>query len=132
KANPLLGLKEYGQSVWLDNMRRDLIKSGYLKRMIEEDGLCGMTSNPSIFEKAIDETDDYKEALKNMNLRKGMDAKNIYERLAIEDIQLAADVLRSVYNETGGKDGYISMEVSPFLAHDTQGTIEEAKRLWKD
>jgi len=131
KLNPLLGLKDYGQSVWLDYMRRHLITSGELKRMVEEDGLCGMTSNPSIFEKAIDESADYKEALEAIVSQKGMDAKKVYEKIAIEDIQLAAAVLGPVYRETNGKDGYISMEVSPYLAHDTQGTIEEARRLWK-
>jgi transaldolase len=102
---------------------------GELKRMVEEDGLAGMTSNPAIFEKAIDETDDYKEPLKSGRFR-GLDPKDIYEQLAVEDIQSAAAVLKPVYEETRGGDGFVSMEVSPHLARDTQGTIEEAKRLW--
>jgi len=102
---------------------------GELKRMVEEDGLAGMTSNPAIFEKAIDETDDYKEALKSGRFR-GLEPKDIYERLAVEDIQSAAAILEPVYEETQGGDGFVSMEVSPHLARDTQGTIEEAKRLW--
>lgn len=131
KANPLLELKKYDQSVWLDNMRRTLMTSGDLKRMVEEDGLCGMTSNPAIFEKAIAESTDYKEELEQMHLQKGMKAITVYERLAIKDIQLAASILAPVYQQTNARDGYISMEVSPFLAHDTKATIEEARRLWK-
>jgi transaldolase len=128
--NPLKELRELGQSVWLDYIRRDLIRSGELKRLVEEDGIRGVTSNPTIFEKAITGSTDYDDALR-AHLAKDpkTDVGKLYERLAIEDIQMAADVLRAVYDNTGGADGYVSFEVSPHLAHDTQATISEAKRL---
>jgi len=128
--NPLRELQIQGQSVWLDYIGRSLIRSGELKRMVEEDGLRGVTSNPTIFEKAIAGSSDYDEALGALLAK---DAKvsvdKLYESLAIEDIQMAADVLRVVYEQTGGEDGYVSLEVSPHLAYDTQATISEAKRL---
>jgi transaldolase / glucose-6-phosphate isomerase len=127
--NPLKTLNEYGQSVWLDYIRRGLITSGELKRMIEEDGLKGVTSNPSIFEKAITGSTDYIDILKVLR-QKHLDSMALYEQLAIQDIQDAADVFNPVYKETNRNDGYVSLEVSPYLAHDTQGTIEEARRLW--
>jgi transaldolase/glucose-6-phosphate isomerase len=127
--NPLKGLQDYGQSIWLDYLRRSLITGGELERLIEEDGLRGITSNPSIFEKAIAGSTDYTVALEALERAADRDAMAIYEHLAIEDIQMAADVLRPVYEETAGRDGYVSMEVSPYLARDTQGTIEEARRL---
>ena len=128
--NPLKELLAQGQSVWLDYIRRDLIRTGELKRLVEEDGIRGVTSNPTIFEKAIAGSTDYDEALRALLAKDPKtDLRNLYERLAIEDIQMAADVLRGVYDETGGADGYVSFEVSPHLAHDTQGTIKEAKRL---
>lgn len=130
KINPLKILNEYGQSVWLDYIRRSLIRSGGLQRMINEDGLHGVTSNPTIFEKAIAGSTDYAEALEALQEKK-LDAMTVYEQLAICDIQDAADVLRSVYKSTNRRDGYVSLEVSPYKAHDTQGTIEEARRLWK-
>jgi transaldolase / glucose-6-phosphate isomerase len=128
--NPLLALQDYGQSVWLDYMQRHLITSGELQRLIDEDGLRGMTSNPAIFEKAITGSTDYVEALRALTGRH-LDATGLYEQLAIRDIQDAADMLRPVYEHTRRGDGYISLEVSPHLAHDTQGTIREARRLWQ-
>ena len=130
-TNPLKDLLKFGQSVWLDYIRRDLITSGELKRMIDEDGLRGMTSNPAIFEKAITGSTDYADILASLKDRDDLDAKARYEILAIRDIQDAADLLRPVYEESHRRDGYVSLEVSPYLARDTQGTIEEARRLWK-
>jgi transaldolase len=128
--NPLKELLGQGQSIWLDYIRRDLIRTGELKRMVEEDGIRGVTSNPTIFEKAIAGSTDYDDALRALHAKDPKaDARNLYEGLAIEDIQMTADVLRPVYDETGGADGYVSFEVSPHLAHETQGTISEAKRL---
>jgi transaldolase / glucose-6-phosphate isomerase len=128
--NPVKTLQEYGQSVWLDYIQRHLITSGELQRLIEEDGLRGMTSNPAIFEKAITGSTDYAAALKALASR-NLDAMGLYEQLAIGDIQEAADILRTVYDHTRRGDGYVSLEVSPHLAHDTQGTIREARRLWQ-
>jgi transaldolase len=131
--NPLKQLNNYGQSVWMDYIRRNLITSGELRRLINFDGINGLTSNPSIFEKAIDESTDY-----DQDLRKQLDseprspASEIHERLVIQDIQMAADVLRPVYDSTGGADGYASIEVSPHLAHDTAQSIIEARRLWSE
>ena len=128
--NPLRELGGQGQSIWLDYIRRNLIRSGELKRMVEDDGIRGVTSNPTIFEKAIAGSTDYDEALSAMLARDGKaPVEQLYEPLAIEDIQMAADVLRPVYDASNGDDGYVSLEVSPHLAHDTQGTIGEAKRL---
>src|SRR5215472_1195991 len=130
-TNPLKDLLKFGQSVWLDYIRRDLISSGELKRLIEEDGLRGMTSNPAIFEKAIAGSTDYADTLRSLRGRNDLDAKARYEIIAIRDIQDAADLLRPVYDESKRRDGYISLEVSPYLARDTQGTLSEARRLWK-
>src|SRR5438105_4347988 len=130
-VNPLKDLEKYGQSVWLDYIRRSLITSGELKRLIEEDGLKGITSNPSIFEKAITGSTDYSDILSALQGKSDLDAKARYEQLAIRDIQDAADILRPVYNKTKRRDGYVSLEVSPYLARDTKGTLEEARRLWK-
>src|SRR5215813_1805648 len=130
-ANPLQDLKKYGQSVWLDYIRRNLLTSGELKQLIEEDGLRGMTSNPAIFEKAIVGSTDYTDLLNSLAERNELDAKARYEILAIRDIQDAADHLRPVYDATKRRDGYVSLEVSPTLARDTQGSINEARRLWK-
>ena len=129
--NPLKALIRFGQSVWLDYIRRDLITTGELARLIEDDGLRGMTSNPTIFEKAIAGSTDYTKPLAELAKRGDLDAKGIYEHLAIRDIQDAADVLRGVYDQTKRRDGYVSLEVSPYLAHKTQETIDEARRLWK-
>ena len=130
-VNPLKELLKYGQSVWLDYIRRNLITSGELKRLIEEDGLRGMTSNPSIFEKAIAGSTDYTDFLNSLKGKTDLDAKARYELLAIRDIQDATDLMRPVYDSANRKDGFVSLEVSPYLAHDTQGTIAEARRLWK-
>ena len=129
KNNPLKQLETLGQSIWLDYIRRKLIVTGELKRLIEEDGLRGMTSNPAIFEKAIVESRDYDEDIRAMALA-GNSVADIYDALSIGDVQSAADNFRPVYDETDGKDGYVSLEVNPHLAHDTMGTIEEARRLW--
>ena len=129
--NPLKQLTRFGQSIWLDYIRRSLMTSGELRRMVEEDGLGGMTSNPSIFEKAIEGGEEYADYLAQLKTDKSLDAKGIYERLAIRDIQDAADVLRPVYTSTKKRDGYVSLEVAPYLAHKTQDTIDEALRLWK-
>src|SRR6202011_2045093 len=130
-TNPLKELQNYGQSVWLDYIRRDLLTSGELKRLIEEEGLRGMTSNPIIFEKAISGSAEYADLLQSLRSRTDLDAKGRYEILAIRDIQDAADQLRPVYESSKRRDGYVSLEVSPYLARDTQGTIQEARTLWK-
>jgi len=131
QTNPLKILQNYGQSVWLDYIRRSLITSGELQRMLDEDGLRGVTSNPAIFEKAIAGSNDYEADLKALERSRDLDAKGVYERLAIRDIQEAADVLASLYVATKRRDGYVSLEVSPDLAHDTESTVAEARRLWK-
>src|SRR5678815_2037934 len=128
--NPLRALNVFGQSVWLDYIRRTLITSGELGRLIDDDGLRGVTSNPSIFEKAIAGSSDYRDLLEAPASRT-LDAKRLYERLAVRDIRDAADALRSVYEETEARDGYVSLEVSPLLASDTAGTLDEARRLWR-
>ncbi|MCS6927659.1 MAG: transaldolase, partial [Candidatus Binatia bacterium] len=127
--NPLVALQKFGQSVWYDNIRRSLITSGELQAMVEHDGLLGVTSNPAIFEKALAGSVDYDQAMRALVEQGVGTAQDIYERLAIQDIQLAADVLHPVYLRTKRRDGYVSFEVSPHLAYDTQGTIEEARRL---
>lgn len=127
--SPLKKLSEFGQSFWLDYIRRDLIVSGELRRLIEEDGLRGMTSNPSIFEKAIAGSQEYDADIRRLALDEKTVAE-IYEALTQRDVQSAADEFRPLYDKTDGKDGYVSLEVNPHLAHDTQGTIEEARRLW--
>src|SRR5437588_4354412 len=129
--NPLQELLIYGQSMWLDYIRRDLFTSGKLKHMIEDDGLRGMTSNPAIFEKAIADSSLYDDILKSLASRKDLDATGKFEQIAIRDIQDAADALRAVYEESNFRDGYVSLEVSPYLAHKTRETMEEARRLWK-
>jgi transaldolase/glucose-6-phosphate isomerase len=128
--NRLRALQVFGQSVWLDYIRRSLITSGELHRLIDEDGLGGVTSNPAIFEKAIAGSADYRAILESPEARV-LDAKTLYEQLAVRDIQEAADALRPVYQETAKRDGYVSLEVSPFLAHDPAGTLLEARRLWQ-
>src|SRR6185437_13794216 len=128
--NPLKQLAECGQSPWLDYLKRSLIEKGELRMLIERDGLKGVTSNPSIFEQAIGETDEYAEALKQFQAQSNHSISAIYEHLAIADIRAAADVLRPVYEQTHGRDGYISLECSPYLANDTEATVSEAQRLW--
>jgi len=131
-ANPLKDLNEYGQSVWLDFVSRDLLKSGQLGKMIGDDGLRGVTSNPSIFEKAIGHGDDYDEMIRTAEAAGDLDPAALFEDLAVREIQEGADQLSAVYEQTQRRDGYISLEVSPYLAMDTHGTIEEARRLWRE
>ncbi|UCF19132.1 MAG: bifunctional transaldolase/phosoglucose isomerase [Gemmatimonadota bacterium] len=129
--NSLRKLADHGQSVWLDYIRRSLITSGELRNLINQDGLQGVTSNPAIFGKAIATSNDYAEALEELLREKQHDAKALYEKLAVEDIKLAADELAPVFEATRHRDGYVSLEVAPDLAHDTKGTIAEARQLWK-
>jgi transaldolase/glucose-6-phosphate isomerase len=129
-TNPLKGLLDFGQSPWMDYIRRDLLTSGELKKMIENDGLRGMTSNPAIFEKSITGSTLYSDIL-NAPDAKSMDAKSLYEKIAIRDVQDACDIFKPVYQQSKRRDGYVSLEVSPYLANDTRGTLEEARRLWK-
>jgi len=129
-TNPLKALNTYGQSPWMDYIRRDLLLGGGLRKMIDQDGLRGMTSNPTIFEKAITGSKNYSDILESPDSKK-LDAKGVYEKIAIRDVQDATDIFKGVYAETKGRDGYVSLEVSPLLANDTQKTIDEARRLWK-
>src|SRR5579864_4774590 len=129
-ANPIKALQGFGQSVWLDYLRRSLFR-GEFSQLITEDGLRGVTSNPSIFEKAIAGSTDYLDALQDIERRGDLEPMALYETLAIRDIREAADLLRPVYDATGRVDGYVSLEVSPYLAHDTAATIADARRLWK-
>ncbi len=130
KENPLVRLYSFGQSIWLDYLRRNLLTSGELQSLIDQDSLMGMTSNPSIFEKAIAGSHDYDEAIRALALE-GKDVDEIYQTLTVEDVQRATDIFRPVYDREEGRDGLVSLEVSPHLAHDTEGTIAEARRLWK-
>jgi transaldolase/glucose-6-phosphate isomerase len=127
--NPLLALAEYGQSYWLDNLTREMLESGELARRVREEGLRGVTSNPSIFHKAISGGEAYEEQIERL-AREGRGAEGIYEALVVHDIRAACDVLRPVYDDTDGVDGFLSLEVSPYLVHDTRGTMEEARRLF--
>jgi len=129
KENPLLRLGQFGQSIWLDDIRRQLITSGELQRLIEEDGLLGVTSNPSIFDKAIAGTQDYDSSIRALALQ-GKTPYEIYRVLTVEDIQRSADLFRPQFDKLDGRDGYVSLEVSPKLAHDTAATIAEARELW--
>ena len=127
-SNPLLEIQNFGQSAWLDYIHRDDLEDGDLQRRIDEEGVLGVTSNPSIFQKAIGDSDTYDAAIMTML---DLDAQDIYEALAIEDIQQATDLFRPVYDRTGGGDGYVSLEVSPMLARDTRATVDEARRLFR-
>jgi transaldolase/glucose-6-phosphate isomerase len=129
-SNPLLELTKLGQSVWYDNMRRGLITSGEFRRMVEEDGVTGVTSNPTIFEKAITASADYDAAIREL-ISQGKGVDDIYQTLVVEDIQSAADILRPVYDRTAGRDGFVSLEVSPELANETQPTIDSARALFR-
>jgi len=130
--NPLQKLAAFDQSPWYDNIQRSLIKNGELTRLINEDGLKGMTSNPTIFEKAIAGSDDYEHSISQLlQHNPNIDSKDLFYHLAIEDIQAAADAFHGVYEASNGKDGYVSIEVSPTLARDTAGTIAEARELAK-
>lgn len=128
-TNPLLELGRLGQSPWYDYITRDLITSGKLARLIAEDGLRGMTSNPTIFEKAISGSEDYDDDIRRL-AAEGRTPQEIFEALAVDDVRAACDAFRPLYDATGGADGLVSLEVSPELAHDTAGTIAEARRLW--
>ena len=127
--NNIQKLAELGQSIWIDNIQRKMLTSGGLQTMIDE-GLLGMTSNPTIFEKAIGSSSDYDEALRPLAAA-GAAAEQIYDALTIEDVGMAADIFRPVFDRTRGQDGYVSIEVSPRLAHDTAGTLADARRLWQ-
>jgi transaldolase len=129
--NPLKQVGHLGQAIWLDYIRRDLIADGELKRLIDEDGLRGMTSNPAIFEKAVTGSADYDAEISALAL-KGKTSIEIYDAISLKDVQNAADVFRPLYCESNCTDGYVSLEVNPHLAHDTQGTITEARRLWEE
>nr|WP_242030601.1 MULTISPECIES: transaldolase [unclassified Coleofasciculus] len=129
--NHLLEIKQYGQSIWMDNLTRDLIQSGELKDMVENKGICGITSNPAIFEKAIAGNAIY-DADIEAGIKAGLPVEKIYESLVFEDIRNACDILRPVYDSSEGLDGYVSIEVPPNIAHDTQGTIEEARRYYQE
>jgi transaldolase/glucose-6-phosphate isomerase len=130
-SNPLKALSEQGQSLWLDYVSRDLISSGELKRLRDEDSISGITSNPTIFEKAMAGGSAYDSSFLSCLLENPhANAKQIFERLAVEDLQQAADLLRPIYDQTGGNDGFVSLEVSPDLAYDSEGTVQEARRLW--
>jgi transaldolase/glucose-6-phosphate isomerase len=130
-ANPLLELRRLGQSVWLDFIRRSLLDSGALARLIRDDGVAGLTSNPAIFEKAMATGDEYAGPIAELAERHAGDPREIYEALAVEDIRRAADILRPVHDANGGADGFVSLEVAPDLAHDTEASIAEARRLWR-
>src|ERR1700682_3176267 len=129
--NPVKALENHGQAVWLHFRPRGFVAKGDLKKLIDTDGVKGVTSNPSIFEKAIGSSDEYDGAI-GQGLKKGdRPVADLFEHLAVEDIQHAADVLRPVYDRMKGADGFVSLEVSPYLAMDTKATIAEAARLWK-
>lgn len=130
-TNPLQSLHDAGQAVWLDFLARRILAEGDLKKLVEQDGLTGVTSNPSIFEKAVGGSTDYDDSLKDAERQRDFGIVALYERLAVEDIRHAADILRPVYEATSRADGYVSLEVSPYLAMDTEATIVEARRLWK-
>src|SRR5262245_56534366 len=121
--NPAAALASYGQSLWLDDIRRDLLVSGELETLIERDGLCGVTSNPSIFEKDVRESTEYQDILNASDARTA-DPGDLYERIALRDIREAAEILRPVYESTDRRDGYVSLEVSPKFARDTRRTLD--------
>ena len=130
-TNPLKALNQYGQSVWLDAISRSLIQGGTLQQLIDEDGLTGVTSNPTIFAKAIADSTDYDEALHRvLRLNPMVDNPVLAERLMLEDIRMAAELLRPIYHRTDGADGFVSLEVSAAVAHDTDATVAQARRLW--
>src|SRR5665213_2824425 len=128
--NTLIDLLKYGQSYWLDNLTRKKITSGELKERVTDQGLRGITSNPSIFDKAISNSNDYDEQIAT-SVKEGKNLLQIYDSLTIKDVQDACDILKTVYDKSNGADGFVSLEVSPYLARDTEGTIKEARRLHK-
>ena len=129
RQNRVAGLLAHGQSVWLDSITRTLVRGGELKRLIEEGGLRGMTSNPTIFEKALSSGGAYDEQIREL-VGQGKDVPAIVEALAVEDIRGACDLFRPLYDRTSGLDGFVSIEVSPHVARDTAGTLSQARRLW--
>jgi transaldolase len=129
KDDPLLKLSDFGQSIWLDFISRDLLDSGDLKRLIDEHGLRGVTTNPTILDEAISGTDYYDHVIKKL-VSQGLKSEEIYNTLALEDVEQALDLFRPLYDRTEGRHGFVSLEVSPYLAHDTQDTIKEARRYW--
>ncbi len=129
-SNPLRQVHQLGQSIWLDDIRRSWLREGHLARLIADDALAGVTSNPAIFAKAISEGAEYNDAITTL-ARAGRSINDIYEALALEDVQAAADLFQSTYREAGGGDGFVSLEVSPHLADDTEGTVAEGLRLWQ-
>ena len=129
--NPLKDLQDYRQAVWLDFLSRGFIAGGGLKKLVDEDGLRGVTSNPSIFEQAIGQSNAYDESIERMLEKRDLSPSEIFEGLAVDDIRRATDVLRPVFDATHGADGFVSIEVSPYLATNTKETIAEAKRLWR-
>ncbi len=132
-SNPLKDLEKFGQSVWIDNISRGMLKKGELKRLVEEDGISGVTSNPTIFQKAIGKGSDYDEQLKALLSKNSeLTSEQLFEKLAVKDIQDGTDVLSKVFDRTNGNDGFVSLEVSPELAYNTERTIEEARRLYKE
>ena len=130
-ANPLLELKKHGQSVWYDNLNRELIISGALQRMVDDDGVSGGTSNPSIFEKAVNTGNAYDEHLRKL-VDEGPELPDIYDELTVTDVQQSADLFRAIYDHTAGADGFASLEVSPLIANDTQASIDAAHRLFRE
>ena len=128
--NPLRTIQDYGQSIWLDDLRREMVQSGELQRLIDEDGIRGVTSNPAIFEKAITGSPEYDEDIQAL-AGQGKSIEDIYQALTVKDVQMAADVFRPLYDQSGGQHGYVSLEVNPHLAHDSGATIAEAHRLWE-
>ena len=129
KHNKLKSIQGLGQSIWLDFFDRKIMDTGKLKKLIEDDGISGVTANPSIFEKAINSSSDYEEDITVLSKQKGTNEDTFFS-LAVKDIKRAADFFKSVYEETDGNDGFVSIEVSPHLAHDTEGTIKQASELW--
>ena len=128
--NTLKELEKFGQSIWIDNISRGMLKSGELKRLVQEDGITGVTSNPTIFQKAIGKGNDYDEQLKKLlSENSGLNTDELFEKLAVSDIQEGTDILSGVYDGTNGNDGLVSLEVSPDLAYNTEKTIEEQKKL---
>lgn len=127
--NPLKAIQEYGQSIWQDDLQRDMILNGELQRLIEEDGIRGVTSNPAIFKKAIEGSAAYEDEIHDL-ARKNKSTPEIYEALTVKDVQMAADTFRQLYDDSDGRYGYVSLEVNPHLAHDIEGTLKEARRLW--
>lgn len=131
--NPLREVQALGQSIWLDYMHRDLITRGKLQQLIDEDGISGITSNPTIFEKAISAGGDYDSSIRKiLHTSPEIDSASLFEQIEVEDIRMAADVLQPVYDRTHGDDGFVSIEVNPHLAYDTAGSIAEAQRLWSE